>query len=103
MPGHRMRAGFFRLLTLHCVWQNNNGRVDMKVSEILKVKVDFPYTVTPGGPLEQAIATMAEKDIGSLVVMEFGELVGMLTFREVVKAVHANQGVVGNGTVRRHM
>jgi CBS domain-containing protein len=53
--------------------------------------------------LQQAIATMSEKDIGSLVVMEFGELVGMLTFREVVKAVNGNQGSVGNGTVRRHM
>jgi hypothetical protein len=29
---------------------------------------------------------MAEKDIGSLVVMEFGDLVGMLTFREVLNA-----------------
>ena len=75
----------------------------MKVSEILKVKGDILYTVTPESPLEQAIATMAEKDIGSLVVMEFGELVGMLTFREVVKAIHANGGTTGNGTVRKHM
>ncbi|MFS0754711.1 CBS domain-containing protein [Noviherbaspirillum sp. 1P10PC] len=75
----------------------------MKVSEILKVKGDILYTVTPETPLQQAISTMADRDIGSLVVMEFGELVGMLTFREVVKAVHANEGVVGNGTVRRHM
>ena len=75
----------------------------MKVSEILKVKGDILYTVTPESPLEQAIATMAEKDIGSLVVMEFGELVGMLTFREVVKAIHGNGGTTGNGTVRKHM
>ena len=75
----------------------------MKVSEILKVKGDILYTVTPEGSLQQAIATMSEKDIGSLVVMEFGELVGMLTFREVVKAIHGNQGSVGNGTVRKHM
>jgi len=75
----------------------------MKVSEILKVKGDILYTVTPETSMREAVATMAEKDIGSLVVMEFGELVGMLTFREVVKAVHANQGSVGNGTVRKHM
>jgi CBS domain-containing protein len=30
---------------------------------------------------------MAEKDIGSLVVMEHGDLVGMLTFREVIQTV----------------
>jgi len=75
----------------------------MKVSEILKVKGDILYTVTPETSMREAVATMAEKDIGSLVVMEFGELVGMLTFREVVKAVHANQGSVGSGTVRKHM
>ena len=35
---------------------------------------------------------MAEKDIGSLVVMEHGDLVGMLTFREVIVAIVANGG-----------
>jgi CBS domain-containing protein len=35
---------------------------------------------------------MAEKDIGSLVVMELGDLVGMLTFREVIQAVVRNGG-----------
>ena len=58
----------------------------MKVSEILQVKGEILYTVTPDMPLVQAAATMAERDIGSLVVMEYGDLVGMLTFREVIKA-----------------
>jgi CBS domain-containing protein len=75
----------------------------MKVSEILKVKGNILYTVTPETPMLQAVNTMAERDIGSLVVMEFGELVGMLTFREVIKAIHANQGQVGEAVVRRHM
>jgi CBS domain-containing protein len=35
--------------------------------------------------------------------MEYGDLVGMLTFREVIKALHANKGSVGVGTVRKHM
>ncbi|GIZ52397.1 CBS domain-containing protein [Noviherbaspirillum aridicola] len=75
----------------------------MKVSEILQVKGDILYTVTPDTPMAVAADTMAEKDIGSLVVMEFGELVGMLTFREVIKSVHANKGSIGTDTVRRHM
>jgi CBS domain-containing protein len=75
----------------------------MKVSEILKVKGNILYTVTPDSPMLDAVNTMAEKDIGSLVVMEFGELVGMLSFREVMKALHDNNGVIGNGTVRKHM
>lgn len=75
----------------------------MKVSEVLKVKGDILFTVTPDTPIAEAVKTMADKDIGSLVVMEFGELVGMLTFREVIQALNANDGSVGGSTVRRHM
>lgn len=75
----------------------------MKVSEILKVKGNILYTVTPDTPVADAISTMVEKDIGSLVVMEFGELVGMLSFREVMKALHQGKGSIGTGTVRKHM
>lgn len=75
----------------------------MKVSEILKVKGNILYTVTPESALLEAVNTMADKDIGSLVVMEFGELVGMLSFREVMKAIHVNKGMVGADTVRKYM
>ena len=75
----------------------------MKVSEILQVKGSILYTISPDQPLAEAADIMAEKDIGSLVVMEFGDLVGMLTFREVLRAIHANEGNVGGGTVRKHM
>ncbi|MDY7578027.1 CBS domain-containing protein [Herbaspirillum sp. RTI4] len=75
----------------------------MKVSEILKAKGNILYTVTPDTSIADAVDTMAEKDIGSLVVMEFGELVGMLTFREVLLTLHLNKGSVGSNTVRKHM
>lgn len=75
----------------------------MKVSEILTVKGNILYTVTPDTAMVDAVHTMAEKDIGSLVVMEYGDLVGMLTFREALKAVHENNGSVGSCSVRKHM
>ena len=75
----------------------------MKVNEILQVKGNILYTVNPDTALVDAVNTMSERDIGSLVVMEYGELVGMLTFREVIKVVHANGGSLGDGTVRRYM
>ena len=56
----------------------------MRVSDILKVKGNTLFTVTPDTPLHEAVNTMAEHDIGSLVVMEYGDLVGMLTFREII-------------------
>ncbi len=75
----------------------------MKVTDILRVKGNTLYTVTPDQPLAQAVTTMAEMDIGSLVVMEHGDLVGMLTFREVIQAVVANGGAVGARLVRSVM
>ena len=75
----------------------------MKVSDILRVKGNTLYTVTPDEPLAHAINVMAEKDIGSLVVMEHGDLVGMLTFREVIQTIVANGGAVGARLVRSAM
>ena len=69
----------------------------MKVSDILRVKGNTLYTVTPDESLSQAIEVMADKDIGSLVVMEHGDLVGMLSFREVIQAIARN----GSGKIVR--
>lgn len=75
----------------------------MKVSDILRVKGGTLYTITPDQQLSQAVTTMAENDIGSLVVMDHGDLVGMLTFREVIQSVVRNGGSVGNTQVRTVM
>ena len=75
----------------------------MKVSDILRVKGNTLYTVQPGEPLSKAAEIMAEKDIGSLVVMEHGDLVGMLTFREVITCIVANGCEMGRTLVRKAM
>jgi CBS domain-containing protein len=75
----------------------------MKVADILRVKGNTLFTVTPEARLWTAVQTMAENDIGSVVVMERGQLVGMLSFREVIKTVHANGGAVGDHAVRTAM
>ena len=77
----------------------------MQVREILRVKGGTLYTVTPQQSLEFAVTTMADLDVGSLVVMDGGKMVGMLTFREVLQAVskHPNgtQGIqVGDVMLR---
>ncbi|MGE5450827.1 MAG: CBS domain-containing protein [Acidobacteriota bacterium] len=74
----------------------------MKVSDILRVKGSTLYTVSPDQSLGDAAQTMAEHDIGSLVVMEHGDLAGMLTFREVIQAV-VKAGGLASGTVRSVM
>ena len=75
----------------------------MKVSDILRVKGGTLFTVSPDQALAEALDTMAERDIGSLVVMNHGELAGILTFREVIQALVKNGGAIGNMTVRTVM
>jgi CBS domain-containing protein len=75
----------------------------MKVSDILRVKGGTLFTVSPEEQLAVGLKTMSDRDIGSLVVMDHGELVGMLTFREVIQAVVKNGGTVGATTIRSVM
>ena len=75
----------------------------MKVSDILRVKGNTLYTASPDELLSTALTMMAEQDIGSLVVMERGDLVGMLTFREVISQLVKGGGTIGEVTVRAAM
>ena len=75
----------------------------MKVSDILRLKGGTLFTARPDEPLAEAAALMAERDMGSLVVMSHGELEGMLTFREVIQAIVKNGGNLGSTLVRSAM
>jgi CBS domain-containing protein len=82
---------------------DSGSELPMKVSDILRVKGGTLFTVSPDQALAEALDTMAERDIGSLVVMNHGELAGILTFREVIQALVKNGGAIGNMTVRTVM
>jgi len=76
----------------------------MKVSDILRVKGDSPmFTIDPSESLSHAVNTMATKDMGSLLVMQNGQLVGLLTFREVILALHRHGGALGDAKVSSAM
>ena len=60
----------------------------MRVADMLRIKGAYHlFTIEPMDELADAVKIMAEKDLGSLIVMEHGDLVGMLTFREVIQAI----------------
>jgi CBS domain-containing protein len=75
----------------------------MKVSDILRLKGGTLYTCPPEESLERAVQTMSEYDIGSLAVMSRGELVGMLTFREVIHTLAKHGGALSGQTVQTVM
>ncbi|GAB4218095.1 MAG: CBS domain-containing protein [Rhodoferax sp.] len=75
----------------------------MKVSDILRIKGGTLYTVSPDQPLMEALKLMAERDIGSLVVMEHGDLVGMVTVRELTQVLVKTGGDIRTLRVRTAM
>ncbi len=63
----------------------------MQVKEVLRVKGSTLFTVTPETHLSDCVVTMADHDVGSLVVMDKGELAGIVTFREVIRILAKRQ------------
>lgn len=71
----------------------------MRVSEILRIKGHTLFTTSPGARALDAVKVMAHQDIGSLIVMDHGRLVGILTFRELLTALAQRDGALGDATV----
>ncbi len=71
----------------------------MQVSEILKVKGNVLHTIAPEGRLTEAVSEMARHNMGSLVVIDKGRVVGILTFKELLQAVNQGGGALGEARV----
>ncbi len=56
----------------------------MQIRDILTQKTDTIYSIAPNDSVAVGVAKMVELGIGSLVVMKDGEMVGLLTERDVV-------------------
>ena len=64
----------------------------MIIRDILNMKGGAIFSMAPDGKVADAVSMMVANDIGSLVVMEGGRMTGMLTFREVLRALDAQRG-----------
>ncbi len=72
----------------------------MIIRDILNLKGNAIFSIAPQGRVADAVVTMVQHDIGSLVVMEGGTMLGMLTFREVLRGLDARHGDLGDLPVR---
>jgi len=68
----------------------------MQVKEILRVKGNRLLSIEPGGRAVDAVKTMAEQNLGSLVVLDQGRMAGMLTFHELLAALAKHSGSLGD-------
>lgn len=60
----------------------------MLISEILSLKGNEIVSVPPDCTVQEAVARMVEKDISSVVVMDGGTMVGLLTGRDLLRGMH---------------
>ena len=68
----------------------------MQVKEILRVKGNRLLSIEPGGRAVDAVRTMSEQNLGSLVVLDQGRMSGMLTFHELLGALARRGGALGD-------
>jgi CBS domain-containing protein len=75
----------------------------MQVKEILRVKGSRLLSIEPSGRAVDAVATMAKENLGSLVVLERGRMIGVLTFHEILRALADRGGALGDTRVSELM
>jgi CBS domain-containing protein len=59
----------------------------MKVADILKAKGSFVYAVTSNASVFDALKTMAEKNIGALMIIEEEKLIGIFSERDYARKI----------------
>jgi acetoin utilization protein AcuB len=61
--------------------------VDATTTRVEEAMTEQPYTVDPETPLDQVVRTMAEKKLGSAVVLQNQKVVGIFTTVDACQAL----------------
>jgi acetoin utilization protein AcuB len=71
--------------------------VDPVTDTVREAMSGEPYAVPPGAPLDEVAATMAERRLGSAIVVDRGAVIGVFTTTDALRAL---AGLVGRRRVR---
>lgn len=75
----------------------------MLVAEILKGKGQAVFTLSPDTPLSEACAELDRKRVGALIVFQDGEVVGVLSERDIVRAISKDGAAALSHPASRYM
>ena len=75
----------------------------MLVAEILKSKGDAVFTISPDETVAGAAAQLVERQVGALIVCEGDRVAGVLSERDVVRALARDGAAALKQPVRDHM
>ncbi len=63
----------------------------MLIREVLNIKGDCAnYAIEPDASITEAAKRMVESDVGSLLVIRDGDLVGFISERDILRGMHAH-------------
>ncbi len=65
----------------------------MKLRDLLQVKGHEVHTISPGATLKDVALKLVDKNCGSLVVTEHGQMVGIVTERDILRATAAGKSL----------
>jgi CBS domain-containing protein len=75
----------------------------MQLRDVLTLKGNAVVSLPPDAPAAEAVAMMVHRDLGSVVVLDHDRLAGVLTFREILKALHERRGAFASTAVKEIM
>lgn len=75
----------------------------MKISDILRHKGSAVVTIAPTGPVQEMLAKLAEHNVGALVVVDDGQVLGIVSERDVVRRINERGSAVLLSTVSEIM
>lgn len=65
----------------------------MFIREVLSIKGDCAnFAIEPDALITEAVKRMVENDVGSLLVIHDGELVGFISERDILRGMHVRAG-----------
>ena len=73
------------------------------VRDLLKTKGDQVWSVSPNTSVLDTLQLLAEKDVGALLVLEDGKIVGIISERDFVRSIAKTGLCVLNTTVLEYM
>ena len=75
----------------------------MKVEDLLKSKDQTVFTIRPEEPIASALAQLLEHQIGSLVVCDDEKIFGIISERDILRAIAGNRNALDQKKVRDEM
>ena len=75
----------------------------MILREILRIKGSKVHTIAPDATLAAVVSKLVENNVGSLVVCDGDEMVGIISERDILRACAANGGTLHEKRAREAM